>query len=116
MDIAHIIDEAASLADSLADSPIYFKSRQAAEGVEAMQRAADAYREAATESKRLDAALWLGEAYLLLSRGLPDTGHTEHGTGWATANQIAKLLGGPEIWEAKARAAHGEGHEQPRTP
>lgn len=114
MDIAQIIEEAASLAETLADSPIYFKSRRAAEGVEAMQQAADAYRKASTEGDRLDAALWLGEAYLLLSRGLPDTGHTEHSTGWATANQIAKLLGGAAVWEAKVRAAHGEDHEQPR--
>ena len=107
MDIAKIIEEAASLAETLADSPIYFKSRRAAEGVEAMQQAADAYRNAGNESARLDAALWLGEAYLLLSRGLPDTGHAEHSTGWATANQIAKLLGGPAVWEQRVRAHYG---------
>lgn len=107
MDIKAIIDEAASLADSLADSPIYFKNRRAAEGVEAMQQAAAAFDAAESDTQRQDAALWLGEAYLLLSNGLPDTGHAEHDTGWATAAQIAKLLGGPEAWEQRVRAQYG---------
>ncbi len=107
MNIAEIVDEAAALADSLADSPVYFKSRRAAEGVEAMQQAAAAFKAADDDARRKDAALWLGEAYLLLSSGLPDTGHSEHATGWATANQIARLLGGPDVWAERVAAEYG---------
>lgn len=107
MDIAEIVEEAAALADSLADSPIYFKSRRVADGVEALQQAAAAFRSAENNAARKDAALWLGEAYLLLSSGLPDTGHSEHATGWATANQIARLLGGPWMWDARVNAEFG---------
>lgn len=104
MSIAEIIEEAAVLAESLADSPAYFANRRAAEGVEAMQQAARAFKTAESADGRLNAALWLDEAYLLLSSGLPDTGHSEHATGWATANQIARLLGGPDVWEQRVRA------------
>lgn len=107
MDIQTIIEESAALAESLADTPIYYKSRKSAEGIDAMQQAAAAYRAATTEPARLDAALWLGEAYLLLSSGLPDVGHTEQSTGWGTATQIARLLGGPARWEECVRAEHG---------
>ncbi len=111
MDIQTIIEEAAALAESLADSPVYFRSARAAEGVEAMQQAAAAFRAAETPAARCDAALWLGEAYLLLSSGLPDTGHSEHSTGWATANQISRLLGGPLAWERRVRSAYGGNDE-----
>lgn len=107
MNIENVIHEAAALADSLADSPIYFQSRRAAEGVEAMQQAATAFDAAESDAQRADAALWLGEAYLILSSGLPDTGSTEHATGWATASQISKLLGGPDVWEKRVRAHYG---------
>lgn len=102
-----IIEEVASLADALADSPVCFRFRRAAEGAEAIQQAAAAFARAHDDPARLDAALWVGEAYLLLSSGLPDTGSSEHSTGWATANQIARLLGGPDAWEARVRSEYG---------
>lgn len=111
MAIEKIIEEAANLAETLADSPIYFRYRRAAEGIDAMQQAAAAFAAATDDGARLDAALWVGEAYLLLSSGLPDTGSSEHSTGWVTANQIAKLLGGPEVWIARAQAAYGGSRE-----
>lgn len=109
MQITSIIEEVATLAEQAADLPIYFKSRQAADGVEAMLQAAQAYRAADNDAARLDAALWLGEAYLIFSRALPDTGHNERSTGWGTAMQIAKLLGGPEVWEKRVREQLGAG-------
>lgn len=104
MHIPEIVTEVAVLAEQAADLPIYFKSRQAADGVEAMLQAARAFQSAPHNPARLDAALWLGEAYLLFSRGLPDTGGNEQSTGWVTARQIAQLLGGPDVWERRVRA------------
>ena len=107
MTIAATIAEVAAIAATLEDSPIVFKYRQANEGVEAMQQAAAAFDSAQDDAARLDAALWVGEAYLLFSRALPDTGHGEHQTAWGTARQIAALLGGPVVWEARVREAYG---------
>lgn len=104
MNISEIVTEVAVLAEQAADLPIYFKSRQAADGVEAMLQAARAFRAADNNPARIDAALWLCEAYLIFSRALPDTGANEQSTGWVTARQIAQLLGGPEVWDARVRA------------
>lgn len=103
MHIPTIIAEVGNIAEQLAESPIYFRSRESAEGIEGMIQAAKAFGEAGDDAQRLDAALWVGEAYLLFSRSLPDTGMGESDTSWATANQIAKLLGGPAIWEERVR-------------
>lgn len=98
-----IIAEVASLADSLQDHPLFFSNRQAAEGITAMLQAADTFSKASTNADKLDAALWQNEAYLLFSGALPDTGSNEKDTAWATANQIAKLFGGPALWEQKCQ-------------
>lgn len=103
MTTADIIAEVGNIADLLADTPIYFRNRQSAEGIDAMTQAAEAFAEANDNAQRLDAALWIGEAYLLFSASLPDTGHGEASTSWASANQISKLLGGPAIWEERVR-------------
>lgn len=104
METSAIISEIGAIADTLTDSPLYFKSRDTREGVEAMIQAAAAFAKSSNASEKLSAALWIGEAYLIFSRSLPDAGHSEHDTAWATANQIAKLLGGPEVWEQRIRA------------
>lgn len=103
MTIETIIQEAENLAESLVDSPLYFHSKNVREGVEAILQAASAFYAATSDTARIDAALWLGEAYLMLSSELPDTGHTEHSTGWATAAQIARLIGSPTQWEHRIR-------------
>jgi hypothetical protein len=102
-----IIQEVANLAENMVDSPLYFSSKQVREGVEAILQAATAFSTAKTADERIDKALWLGEAYLILSSGLPDTGPDEYKTGWATANQIAKLIGGPGTWENRVREEFG---------
>lgn len=107
MNTAAIIAEVAAIAATLEDSPIVFKYPRANEGVEAMQQAAAAFAAAQDDAARLDAALWVGEAYLLFSSALPDTGHGEHSTGWATARQIAGLLGGPFVWEDRVKGEFG---------
>lgn len=104
MNIPETIAEVAGLAEQAADLPIYFKSRQAADGVEAMLQAARAFQAAPAGPKRRDAALWLGEAYLLFSAALPDTGSNEQSTGWIAARQIAQLLGGPDVWVERVKA------------
>lgn len=104
MNIPEIIAEVAILAEQATGLPIYFKNRQASDGVEGMLQAAKAFSAAADNPARLDAALWLGESYLLFSSALPDTGSNEQSTGWVTARQIAQLLGGPEVWDARVRA------------
>lgn len=104
MKIEEIISEAGSIAEHIVDMPIYWKSPQTREGAEAMLQAAEAFRQADDNTARLDAALWLGEAYLIFSRSLPDTGSEEGETAWATARQIAAMLGGPDAWEARVRA------------
>lgn len=109
MQINDIIEEVSNLAESLSDSNVFFKSQQAMEGIEAIQQAAIAFIAAENDAERKDAALWVGEAYLLLSAGLPDTGTGEQNTGWATARQIAQLLGGPESWEKRVIAQYLEG-------
>lgn len=112
MMIAAVIEEVAAIAATLEDSPIVFKYPRANEGVEAMQQAAAAFTAAQDDAARLDAALWVGEAYLLFSSALPDAGHGERSTAWATARQIAGLLGGPVAWERRVRDAYG-GQEIP---
>lgn len=107
MNIAAIIEEVAAIAATLEDSPVAFKYPKANEGIEAMQQAAAAFAAAQDDAARLDSALWVGEAYLLFSSALPDTGHGEHATAWATARQIAGLLGGPSIWEERVRNEFG---------
>lgn len=100
------VAEIGSIAESITDHPIYFRSAQTREGVEAMIQAAAAFAAATTDAQRADAALWVGEAYLIFSASLPDTGSSEHATGWATAHQIKKLLGGPDVWESRVRAQY----------
>lgn len=107
MSIAAIIQEVAAIAATLEDSPVAFKYQQANEAIEAMQQAAAAFSSAADDAARLDAALWVGEAYVLFSSALPDAGHGEHATAWATARQIAGLLGGPFTRESRVREAYG---------
>jgi len=107
MDTPALISEIAVLAEQATDLPIYFKSRQAADGIEAMIQAAQAFAAAQDDTARLDAALWIGEAYLLFSSALPDAGANEESTGWAAARQIAQLLGGPDVWEARMRKEFG---------
>ena len=105
--IPEIIAEIDSIAESLEDSPLYFQSRQIAEGITAMRQAAEKFAGATEDAARLDAALWVGEAYLLYSSSLPDAGIGEAATGWATATQIAKLIGGPALWETRVREEFG---------
>lgn len=102
--IPEVVAEVANLAATLEDSPLFFRSRQTREGIIAMQQASERFAAAQSSGGRLDAALWLGEAYLLFSASLPDTGHGEGSTLWASAAQIARLLGGPDAWEARVRA------------
>ena len=105
--ISEVVAEVSSIAATLEDGPIFYRGRSVADGILAMQQAAEAFQAAKDVAGRLDAALWVGEAYLLLSSGLPDTGHSEHATGWATASQISRLLGGPAVWEARCRQEYG---------
>lgn len=98
--------EIGSIAESITDHPIYFRSAQTREGVEAMIQATKAFTASTSDTQRADAALWVGEAYLIFSASLPDTGNNEHAIGWGTAHQIKKLLGGPEMWEARVRAQY----------
>ena len=106
--IPQVVAEVASIAATLEEGPLFYKGLSVAEGIVAMQQAAEAFQAAKNAAGRLDAALWIGEAYLLFSSGLPDTGRSELATGWATASQIAKLLGGPAVWEARCRKEYGE--------
>lgn len=102
--IADVVAEVGSIADILADSPLSFLSQQTHEGITAMQQAAKAFAGAQDAADRLDAALWINEAYLIFSTSLPDNVVDERKSGWATANQIAKLFGGgPAIWEDRVR-------------
>lgn len=106
MQVAAVIEEAAALAAALEDAHITISSRMAAEGVQAIQEAAIMFKAATDNAGRRDAALWLGEAYQLLSSGLPNTGSDEGSTGWATAAQISKLIGGPSAWQAMVEAEY----------
>jgi hypothetical protein len=101
--IPQVVAEVASIAATLEDDPLFYMGRSVSDSIIAMQQAAEAFQTATDDAGRLDAALWVGEAYLLFSNGLPDSGSSEHSTGWATASQISKLLGGPAIWEARCR-------------
>lgn len=101
--VEDVVKEVGNIASCLTDTPIYFSSKSTAEGIEAMIQAAQAFEEAQTDEERGDKALWIGEAYLIFSASLPDTGMGEKSTSWATAREIANLLGGPDLWEAKVR-------------
>lgn len=103
--IEDVVQEVGTIARGLTESPIYWKSKQTTEGVEAMIQASEAFTAAQTNDQKADAAIWLWEAYLLFSSSLPDTGQDEKQTAWATANQIAKLLGGPQVWEQRVTRA-----------
>lgn len=98
MTIDTIVQEIALLSESLCDSQIYFSEPGVAQGVEAIQQAADAFAAARNDHERREAALWLADACQLLSSNLPDIGDSEHSTGWATALQISRLLGSQEKW------------------
>lgn len=106
--ISEIVAEVSNLAATLEDGPLFYKGGHTAEGIIAMQQAAEAFQAAKDDAGRLDAALWAGEAYTLFSSSLPETGRSEFATGWATASQISKLLGGPSIWEARCRSEYGQ--------
>ena len=99
--VAQIIKEVSELALDIGD--IKTHSVQTLEGVQAIQQAAQAFRAAQTPTEKINAALWVNEACHIMSCGLPDTGHGERVTGWATANQISKLMGGSVVWENKVR-------------
>ena len=103
--ISLAVAEIGNIAEQITETPIYFGSGQTREGVEAMIQAAAAFKAAPDDAARADAALWIGEAYLIFSNSLPDTGHGERSTSWATANQISKILGGPEVWAQRVRSA-----------
>lgn len=107
--IARAVTEVANIAEQLAETPIYFVSAQAREGIEAMIQAAGAFNVATTDEGKADAALWVGEAYLIFSNSLPDTGNGERSTSWSTANLISKILGGPFVWEGRVKAAFAPG-------
>lgn len=102
--VAQIIDEVAALALDIGDmtSP----SEQTWEGVQAIQQAAAAFHAAQTQKQKIDAARWVQEAYCILSAGLPDTGNGERVTGWATANQMSRMMGGDLAWEEKVRCEY----------
>ncbi len=100
------VTEIGNIAESITDHPIYFRSFQTREGVEAMIQAAKAFSVSTSDAQRADAALWVGEAYLIFSASLPDTGSSEQATGWATAHQIKKLLGGPDVWAQRVKAQY----------
>lgn len=105
--ISQVVAEVASIAATLEEEPHFYRGLSVADGIVAMQQAAEAFQAATDAAGRLEAALWVGEAYLLFSSGLPDTGRSEHATGWATASQIARLLGGPAVWEKRCRDEYG---------
>ena len=106
--IALAVEEIGNIAEQLAETPIYFVSDQAREGIEAVIQAAAAFNTASDDEARADAALWVGEAYLIFSGSLPDTGFGERSTLWATANQISKILGGPFVWVDRVKAAFAQ--------
>ena len=97
------VAEIGNIAEQIVDTPVYFSSKQTREGIEAMIQAAASFKNASNDAGKSDAALWLGEAYLIFSASLPDTGLGEKSTSWATANQIAKILGGPAMWEQRIK-------------
>jgi hypothetical protein len=105
--ISEVVVEVSSIAATLEDGPIFYMGGNVAEGIVAMQQAAEAFQAAKNDADRLDTALWVGDAYMLFSRDLPDTGYSEHTTCWMTALQISKLLGGPVIWEKRCRQEYG---------
>lgn len=105
--VEQIIQEVAALALDIGD--MTNPSAQTREGVQAIQQAAQAFHDAQTSAQKIDAALWVNEAYHLMSSGLPDTGHGERVTGWATANQMSRMMGGDRVWEEKVqRECSGE--------
>ena len=116
LSIADVLEEAATLAKSLEDSPIFYRNKLCADGIVTIQQQAARFSAATDDATRLDAALWAREGYQLLSSGLPDSysGVTpnEGRTGWVTASQLARLFGGEVLWiERCQREFGGEGHE-----
>lgn len=109
--IADALREAADLARSLEDTPIFHRNRLCADGIITIQQQAARYDAARDTETRADAALWAREGYQLLSAGLTDThaglAPNERETGWATASQIARIFGGEEIWKKRAEKEFG---------
>lgn len=107
MPIDMVLEEAAALARSLEDTPLFYSSKQAAEGIVTIQQQAQRYADAIDNATRLDAALWAREGYQLLSAGLPDTytskSPDERTTAWGTANQLSRLFGGEELWRQRCQ-------------
>lgn len=102
LSIAEVLEEAAALARSLEDSPIFYRNKLCADGIVTIQQQADRFSAATDDATRLDAALWAREGYQLLSSGLPDSYSgavpNEGRTGWVTASQLARLFGGEALW------------------
>ena len=103
--------EIADLAQHMEDTRAYGARSRVRDGVIGMQQAIEAFGAATTGVARIETALWANEAYLLMSSALPDTGCDEQTTGWATANQIRNLFGGPSLWKVRVRLEFG-----PRAP
>lgn len=100
--VEQIIKEVAELALDIGG--MANPSEQTCDGIQAIQQAAQAFHAAKTPEQKIDAALLVNEAYCLMSSGLPDTGHGERVTGWATANQMSRMMGGDATWDRKVRA------------
>ena len=102
LSIAEVLEEAAALARSLEDSPIFYRNKLCADGFVTIQQQAARFSAATDDATRLDAALWAREGYQLLSSGLPDSYSgavpNEGRTGWVTASQLARLFGGEALW------------------
>ena len=96
------VDEAALLAQEFESLPI-FEIPGVRDGALGIQNAAAGYASAKSDDARIDAALGAEAAYALLSASLPDEGHSEQDTGWATAQQIATMFG--QHWTARVRLA-----------
>lgn len=111
LSVADVLREAAALARSLEDTPIFYRNKLCADGIITIQQQAERFESATDDATRLDAALWAREGYQLLSAGLPDTysgtAPNENTTGWVTASQLARLFGGEELWRNRAGKEFG---------
>jgi len=103
-DIAQIISAANDFAQDIGALPVS-RIKQVWDGVVTMSQQAKRFDSANSDAERADAATWFGEGYLILSAGLPDEGRSEQLAGWGNAREIAKLLGGPEIWPLRVAQA-----------
>lgn len=110
-DIGAVLQEAATLAREFEESTLW-RVANVREGAITIQQQAERFAAARNDETRADAALWAREGYMILSSALPDTGHGERATGWATAAQIARLFGGEAVWAARVALAY----RVPRTP